>query len=204
MFTLPSLYDLFRDAVIIGILIYWLRRYLPPGRPASSQSAAPDTGDEADLIWVGAEEIAEHYNQIKLRRDHLVWAILSTPGAELDELLRQFPVDRLQARVQVAAVISGFPKQFLWRVYHRRLWLSPELRQTFDQARGEATQARALQVSPLHVLLALVAPDPAPTTEEAALAQKLLAELGLTRATLADAIIRQNAKAATDNPDPTH
>jgi len=85
----------------------------------------------------------------------------------------------------VAAVISGFPGQFLGRVYHQRLWLDQELRQTLSQARHAAAQAQAAEIAPLHLLLALMDPDPAPQTEAAGQARRLLAELGLTRAALA-------------------
>jgi len=117
--------------------------------------------------------------------EHLLWALLTAPGAKLDPLLRQLPLDRLAARVRVAAVISGFPGQFLGRFYHQRLWLDQDLRQTLSQARHEAAQAQAAEIAPLHLLLALMDPDPAPETEAAGQARRLLAELGLTRGALA-------------------
>ena len=187
MFSLANLLDLLRIAAIIAVVVVWLWRYSPWRRRGPSQPDSPIDSDEVSLVWTGMEEVADRYHQTRLRREHLLWAILSTPGAQLDEVLGRLPLDRLLPRARVATVISGFPSQFLGRIYHPRLWLSPELRQSLSQARREAVQAQAEQIAPLHVLLALVDPDPAPATDEAARTQTLLVELDLTRAALARA-----------------
>jgi ATP-dependent Clp protease ATP-binding subunit ClpA len=187
MFSLDNLPDLLRTTAVIALVAFLLLRYPPWRKPAPGIPNPPTASAELRLVWTGLAEVARRCRQTRLRREHLLWAILSTPGAQLDEVLRQLPLDRLLARARVATVISGFPRQFLGRFYYQRPWLSQELQQTLSQARLEAVQAHAEQVAPLHLLLALTDPDPAPATEEEGLAQKLLVELGLTRAVLARA-----------------
>src|SRR5207249_2038845 len=130
MFSLADLPDLLRTAAIIAVVAVWLWSYPPWRKRAPGIPYLPNAHDEIDLLWAGMDEIATRCNQTKLRRVHLLWAILSTPGAQLDEVLRQLPLDRLQARVRVATFISGFPKQGLWQLYARDTWVSQELEQT--------------------------------------------------------------------------
>ena len=201
MFRLANLNDLLRLAAILAVVAVWLWRYPPWRRRAPAAPSTPSAGEEVGLVWRQVEEIADRYYQTQLRREHLLWAILTAPGAQLDELLRQLPLDRLPARARVAAVISGFPEQFLGRIYHQRLWLDQPLQQTLSQARREAEQAHAQEIAPLHVLLALLDPDPALAAAEPGPAQQLLAELGLTRAALARAAFALDQDAATKAGD---
>jgi ATP-dependent Clp protease ATP-binding subunit ClpA len=198
MFSLTQLSDLLRIAAVIALAAVWLWRYSPWRKRRSDKPDPPAFSAEVELVTAGVVGVANLYQQTRLRREHLLWAILSTPGEQLDGVLGRLPLDRLQARARVATIISGFPKQFMGRVYHRRLWLSRELQQTLSQGRREAVQAHAEQIAPLHLLLALMDPDPAPATEEAGLAQKLSIELGLTRAAFARIIFAGDQDSAQD------
>src|SRR5262245_53131290 len=88
MFSLRNLNDLLRIVAVIAVAAVWLWRYSPWRGRGADKPDPPLFSAEAELLAAGVVEVANRYQQTRLRREHLLWAILSAPGEQLDAVLR--------------------------------------------------------------------------------------------------------------------
>ncbi len=173
---------------LLGAAVLYVFVFRPRQRRAAPAHSRRIFADESQRILAEAVHLAARYHQTELRTEHVLWALFTCPGECLAQILQRLPMDLAAARAHVETIVSGYPQQGLWRVFHEP-WVSLELRAILaGLGEADVTAEELAPIMPQHLLMALARIDPAAQPERAGLTGRILRDLGLTSDRLAEAI----------------
>lgn len=136
---------------------------------------------DAEAIMKTAQSIAREHDQEYVGTEHVLLAILRSPGTRAARVLLKLGVDEARGRAAVAELIQK-SKEDTWVL--GRLPGTPHFKNVVALAIEEATQLKSKSVGTEHLLLALI-------REQGCVADRALHKLGVRLKRVRDEVVQQ-------------
>ena len=128
-----------------------------------------------------AYEILQRYSHNQVDTEHIFLALLEQSGGVVPQLLENLSIDVNAMRARLDEILRASPKVAIYGQGTGNIFMTPRVKRIIDQASEEARKRRDEYISTEHILLAILSERKTP-------ASKIIAEHGITREKLTEAI----------------
>ena len=128
-----------------------------------------------------AYEVLQRYGHTQVDTEHLLLALLEQPEGVIPEILDQLGVDLEAMSRRLDDELKQTPRTQIYGRGVEQVYITPRLKRVIDQSNEEASKLKDDYISTEHLFLAV-------TSEKNTPAARILAELGVTRERILDAI----------------
>jgi ATP-dependent Clp protease ATP-binding subunit ClpC len=128
-----------------------------------------------------AYEVLQRYGHTQVDTEHLLLALLEQPEGVIPEILDQLGIDLEVMSRRLDDELQQTPRTQIYGRGVEQVYITPRLKRVIDQSNEEASKLKDDYISTEHLFLAI-------TSEKNTPAARILAELGVTRERILDAV----------------
>ncbi len=139
-----------------------------------------------------AYEVLQRYGHTQVDTEHLLLALIEQPEGVIPEILERMGVDLEAIRRRLDEELKRTSRTQIYGGGVGQVYITPRLKRIIDQSNDEASRLKDDYISTEHLFLAI-------TSERNTAASKILAEVGVTRKRILDAVeeVRGGQKVTT-------
>src|SRR5262249_32053522 len=128
-----------------------------------------------------AYEILQRYGHNQVDTEHILLALLEQTDGVIPQLLERLNVDVNAMRQRLDEILRASPKAAIDGQGTNQVFITPRVKRIIDLANEEANRLRDEYISTEHIFLAIL-------SERNTAVAKILADIGITRERIYDAI----------------
>ena len=130
-----------------------------------------------------AYEVLQRYGHTQVDTEHLLLALIEQPEGVIPEILKQMGVDLEIIGQRIDQELRRTPRSQIFGGGVNQVYITPRLKRVIDQSNEEASKLKDDYISTEHLFLAISS-----ASERSSPAARILAEVGVTRDRILEAI----------------